>query len=203
LGASFARGDIPANSDAPAISTSEGGEGNDVLKSLRPLLSLRDHDLLLRPPPAAPPPPTTAATTTKQHAFACSQHATVVAAGGTGAVCDRTSGGLIAPLPPSAPTAPTAPRRQAADEEILVARERLFEAQHYFPHDAGVFVGNLSVRLTDLQLLHEVKRAFRRYGACEVMVNRNTVINGQGKPWAIVQFQVSLFAHSLAHSNRD
>jgi hypothetical protein len=106
-------------------------------------------------------------------------------------------------LPPSAPTAPTAPRRQAADEEILVARERLFEAQHYFPHDAGVFVGNLSVRLTDLQLLHEVKRAFRRYGACEVMVNRNTVINGQGKPWAIVQFQVSLFAHSLAHSNRD
>ena len=46
----------------------------------------------------------------------------------------------------------------------------------------GVFVGNLPIRLTDLQLLHEVKRAFRRYGECKGMNNRTIVINGQGWP---------------------
>jgi hypothetical protein len=45
---------------------------------------------------------------------------------------------------------------------------------------AGVFIGNLPTRLTDLQLLHEVKRAFRGYGECKSMNNRTIDINGQG-----------------------
>jgi hypothetical protein len=36
-----------------------------------------------------------------------------------------------------------------------------------YPHDAAVSVGDLPIRLTDLQLLHEVKRTLRRYGECE------------------------------------
>jgi len=96
---------------------------------------------------------------------------------------------------PRAPT-PTGPRNAAADQEILASRERLFEAQRNYPHDAGVFVGNLSARLTDLQLLRTVKLAFRAFGECEVMMNRTHVANGHGKPWAIVQFQVCLFTHS-------
>lgn len=91
--------------------------------------------------------------------------------------------------------APINPRRHAVDQELQEARHRFFEAQRHCAHDAGVFVGNLSIRLTDLQLLHEVQRAFGKYGECEVMVNRTDVANGHGKPWAIVQFKVCL--HSL------
>jgi hypothetical protein len=51
----------------------------------------------------------------------------------------------------------------------------------HYPHDAAVFVGNLPIRLTDLQLLHEVKFAFRSYGECEVMVNRTSIVIGYGR----------------------
>jgi hypothetical protein len=81
------------------------------------------------------------------------------------------------------------------DWELLASREDFHDAQRRYPHDAGVFVGNLPIRLTDLQLLHEVKRAFRKYGQCEAMVKRKT-----GKPWAIVQFRVCL--HLLPSSLR-
>jgi hypothetical protein len=47
---------------------------------------------------------------------------------------------------------------------------------------AGVFVGNLPTRLTDLQLLHEVKCAFRRYGEFEIMVNCTNVAKGHERP---------------------
>ena len=85
--------------------------------------------------------------------------------------------------------------RPPDDWELLEAKESFYDAQRRYPHDAGVFVGNLPIRLTDLQLLHEVKRAFRKYGQCEAMVKRKT-----GKPWAIVQFRVCL--HSFPSSLR-
>ena len=78
--------------------------------------------------------------------------------------------------------------RPPDDWELLASREDFHDAQRRYPHDAGVFVGNLPIRLTDLQLLHEVKHALSRYGECEVMMDRSN--KGNGKPWAVVQFRV-------------
>ena len=90
-------------------------------------------------------------------------------------------------------TTTTAAAVAAQDRELLDARESFFASQRHYAHDAGVFVGNLPIRLADLQLLREVKSAFRRYGQCEVMVSRK---NGRGTPLAVVQFRVRLPTHS-------
>ena len=90
-------------------------------------------------------------------------------------------------------TTTTAAAVAAQDRELSATRESFFASQRHHAHDAGVFVGNLPIRLTDLQLVREVKSAFRRYGQCEVMVSRK---NGRGTPWAVVQFRVRLPTHS-------
>ncbi|GAB7324575.1 hypothetical protein MBLNU13_g08469t3 [Cladosporium sp. NU13] len=94
-------------------------------------------------------------------------------------------------------TTTTAAAAAAQDWELFAARESFFVSQRHYAHDAGVFVGNLPIRLTDLQLLREVKSAFRRYGQCEVMVSRK---NGRGTPWAVVQFR---FQHEARNAMFD
>jgi hypothetical protein len=175
----------PADGGALAIRTGESGEGDDAYKFLFPLPFLHDHDLAHR---------ITTINSSNNNSMRLRAASTPPSS-----PPEAPARSATAPPAASSPT-PTASRHQAADEEILAARERLFEAQRHFPHDAGVFVGNLSTRLTDVQLLNEVKRAFSRYGRCEVMLSRTTVVNGQGKPWAIVQYQVRHFTHSSAHS---
>ena len=57
----------------------------------------------------------------------------------------------------------------------------LIMSQHS-PNDA--FVGNLPIRLPDLQLLHEIKRALRRHDEREVTVDHIVVVNGMRGPRA-------------------
>ena len=60
------------------------------------LLLSTTSSLRLSSAAAAPTTAATATTTTKQHDCACGKHAALVAAGGTGTVADRSSGGTIA-----------------------------------------------------------------------------------------------------------
>jgi hypothetical protein len=101
--------------------------------------------------------------------------------------------------PPTAPSqrppTPTAPRGIAAAEALSSARQAFFEAQRRYPHDASVFVGNLPAERTDLNLLHCVEDLSRRFGTCEVMINRGKA----AIPTAVVQYQVCLHSlHELA-----
>ena len=109
-------------------------------------------------------------------------------------VRSATAPPVVATTTTTTAAAARAPVRRADDWELLAARESFFASQRHYAHDAGVFVGNLPIRLTDLQLLREVKSAFRRYGQCEVMVSRKNITKGHGAPWAIVQFRVRLLS---------
>jgi hypothetical protein len=98
----------------------------------------------------------------------------------------------------AATMAPAESSNHAAFRAILKAQARLEEAQRRHAHDAGVFVGNLSWRLTHLELLHELQRCFSWYGRCEVGIKATPTVNGRAKPWAIVQFEVCLQSLTLA-----
>lgn len=97
-----------------------------------------------------------------------------------------------------------APGGPGKTQDLVAEKASFHEAQCLFPHDAGIFVGNLPRSFNEHQLMLAVKQAFaQHYGPCWVNVGKTIGMEYNRrveKPWAVVQFEVRL-THLLLHSS--